>query len=265
MIGRTAGLWLGFIGIAALVGCASEDPLKPPKPDQPLIAFSYDDYGAVLAKVVTPDGYVRWNLLQTNDGEIRDRLVKFVGLIAAASPQNRPDLFPSVRDRWAYWINAHNALAMYWVMRHSYPAAVAPKMSDPFVVGAKAMSVDQIAAQLAEQCPDPRIYFALNFCAHSCPPLRDAPYDGAVLDAQLMDQGRVYLRDPRAVVRQGDTALVNDLLLKHGDEFARHEATGSSAGLLAALTSLANEDSPLNGAKSLGKLGFDWSLNRPPR
>ncbi|MGD1276851.1 MAG: DUF547 domain-containing protein [Tepidisphaeraceae bacterium] len=264
MIRRTAGLWLGFMGIAALLGCASKDPLKPPKLDQPLIAFSYDDYGAVLAKVVTPDGYVRWDLLQTNDGEIRDRLVKFVGLIAAASPDNRPDLFATPRDRWAYWINAHNALCMYWVMRHSYPAAVGPKMPDPFLVGGKAMSVDQIAAQLAEQCPDLRIYFALNFCAHSCPPLRNTPYDGAVLDAQLVDQARVYLGDPRAVVRQGDAALVNDILLKYQEEFG-HQDTPASTGFLAVLTTLANEDSPLNGAKSLGKLGFDWSLNRPPR
>jgi len=255
----------GVVWALVLNGCAAHDPLQPPKPEQPLIAFSYDDYGAVLAKVVTPDGYVRWDLLQTNDGEIRDRLVKFVGLIAAASPDNRPDLFVTHRDRWAYWINAHNALCMYWVMRHGYPAEVGPKMPDPFFVGGKAMSVDQIAAQLAEQCRDPRIYFALNFCAHSCPPLRTTPYDGAVLDAQLVDQGRVYLGDPRAVVRQGDAALVNDLLLKHVEEFAGHEATASSAGLLGALATLANEDSPLNGAKSLGKLGFDWSLNRPPR
>jgi len=40
---------------------------------------------------------------------------------------------------------------------------------------------------------EPRVHFALVCAARSCPPLRNEPYVGARLEAQLEDQGRVFL------------------------------------------------------------------------
>jgi hypothetical protein len=43
---------------------------------------------------------------------------------------------------------------------------------------------------------EPRIHFALNCAAVSCPPLRVGAYVGSRLDAQLEEQTRAFLGDP---------------------------------------------------------------------
>jgi len=46
---------------------------------------------------------------------------------------------------------------------------------------------------------DPRIHFAINCAARSCPPVRTEAYVGARLDAQLDDQVRRFMSGPLGV------------------------------------------------------------------
>jgi hypothetical protein len=141
---------------------------------------------------------------------------------------------------------------------------------DKFTFGGNQMTLNDMSRrEFSNRNADARVFFALTFCAMSSPPLRSEPYDGAVLDAQLVDQGQRYLSDPRAVVRHGDTALLNDLLYTmHRAEIMANfqKLIGRPAsGILEALQPYAQGDSPIVGATNAGELGFDWSLNRPPR
>ncbi|MDP9172944.1 MAG: DUF547 domain-containing protein [Planctomycetota bacterium] len=260
----TAIFALVMLGVG---GCKSADPTKPPRPAENLTSFSYADWSRVLTSVVTPDGYVQWDLIQTNKDDVRLKLLAFVGLVQAVSPDNRPELFPHPTDGLAYWINAYNAMSMYGVVTHNYPASVQSMQNDKFVFGGQTLSLLEVDANKVHEIPDGRLYFVLNGCAQSSPPLRNAPYDGAVLDAQLLDQAHVYLRDPRAAARMSDTVIVSEALLQHQREIVSELNQGSTRfdGLLAALQSLAPSDSPITGATSLAGLTFDWSLNRPPR
>src|SRR5438045_1830178 len=62
---------------------------------------------------------------------------------------------------------------------------------------------------------DPRVHFALNCMSHSCPPLRNEPYEGSRLDAQLMDQGKTYLSDPRGAQKGEDgTVKLSEIFAK---------------------------------------------------
>src|SRR5262249_36647963 len=58
---------------------------------------------------------------------------------------------------------------------------------------------------------DPRIHFAINCAAQSCPPIRPEPYVGARLDEQLDDQVRKFLAGPRGVrlEKNGDRLVVH--------------------------------------------------------
>jgi hypothetical protein len=84
-----------------------------------------------------------------------------------------------------------------------------------------------------------------------------------------VDQGQRYLSDPRAAVRDGDSVKLNDLLLvMHKDDFLAgfQKMMGMPpAGILQALQPFVQSDSPIVGATGVENLGFDWSLNRPPR
>ncbi len=83
-----------------------------------------------------------------------------------------------------------------------------------------------------------------------------------------MDQGQRYLSDPRSAVRDGAAVKINDLFYLHRDAFLAgfQKLMGVKAtGILEALQPYVQSDSPIVGASGVEKLGFDWSLNRPPR
>lgn len=278
--GNRRPMFLGLLTLLAVVGCqpasSANAPMAVPR------TFSDADWTSVLSAVVTPDGYVTWSVVQSDAG-VRQSLLRYIGLIGAVSPANHPELFATANDRLAYWINAINASCMYAVMEHDYPATMlagnppgAIFSSEKFRFGGERMTLNEAVGRELQPAGDPRVFFALNFCAASSPPLRTRPYDGAVLDAQLMDQGQRYLSDPRAAVRDGeegkpstDAVKLNDLLLfLHQADFLDgfHKMIGREpTGLLEALQPYAQSDSPIVGATKIEALGFDWSLNRPPR
>jgi hypothetical protein len=281
---RVLGVLVCAVGLAlgAVAGCQSggqgEDlPIAPATvPSE----FSYADWSAFLSAVVTPDGYIKWNAVQTDEAGARKDLLSFIGLVNLVSPDNHPELFRTPGDRQAYWINAYNAMTCYGVVLHKYPASVmegSPQgqmfSSDRFSFGGWQTTLWEFSRQRFSvgmtRGEDVRVFFALTQCAMSSPPMRSEPYDGAVLDAQLLDQGQRYLSDPRAVVRRGDTAYLNYLLYsKYRQEFiaAFEKLIGHPpSGILEALKPYAQGDSPIESATKPGELGFDWSLNRPPR
>jgi Protein of unknown function, DUF547 len=264
-----------FIGAGGCASTQEEAPQPVPVTTAPQ-SFSYADWQTFLGAVVTPDGYVRWDMVQNDQDGVRTALLRFIGLVNAVSPQNHPELFQTENDQLAYWINAYNAMAIFAVIEHNYPGRIiADDLSgsvlkeEKFTFGQGLTTLDNLSGWAFGNKADARIYFALNFCATSCPPLRVEPYDGAVLEAQLVDQGQRYLSDPRAVVRNGDTAELNDLLYsmrKQAFEAQFQKLIGRPPGsILEALQPFALGDSPLVGATKTGQLGFDWSLNRPPR
>jgi len=271
-----AGLFLGLV----LGGCQTESSqIAPIPPAQIPRAFSDADWVRVLSAVATPDGYVKWNVVQSDEG-IRDSLRRYVGLINAVSPGNHADLFVTSNDRLAYWINAYNVMCVYAVVEHDYPGTMlaghpagqpvgAIFSVERFIFGGRSMTLDDVVKEEIEPAGDPRLFFALSFCAASGPPLRATPYDGAVLDAELVDQGQRYLSDPRAAVRDGDSVKLNDLLLvMHKADFLAgfQKMMGvAPTGILQALQPFVQSDSPIVGATGVENLGSDWSLNRPPR
>jgi hypothetical protein len=250
------------IFLTGLCSCQAGNSLRPTPPSEPVLSFSNDDWANVLGKVATPDGYVRWDFLQS-DQDTRDALSRYVGLLSAVSPQNQPGLFSTRNDAKAYWINAYNALSIFWVIRHGYPGTIPTQRPDAFVIGGKPMRLVDIDTRLHDRM----VFFALNGCARSDPPLHGTPYDGAVLDAQLTDQGHRYLSDPRGVEREGDTIKLALPLLAFISDTAQTSPSGASAGDLQALLTYAQSDSPIVSAADVAKVEFvfDYSLNRPPR
>src|SRR6185295_18914753 len=53
--------------------------------------------------------------------------------------------------------------------------------------------------KIREGFKDPRIHFAINCAAKSCPPIRTEPYAGSRISEQLDDQARKFLNGPNGV------------------------------------------------------------------
>ena len=187
-------------------------------------------------------------------------------------------------DRLAFWINAYNACMLKRVVKH-YPiqpaggllglknrAAGRPansvwQIDDVFegrhcpVAGAP-RSQDEIEHEIVRPLGDPRIHFAVNCAARSCPPLAPRAYEGDRLGEQLDAQVAAFLRDPAhfRVSRQAGRAVVtvNRVLDWFGEDF------GGSDGVLSFLAGYAEGsdrevlDDP--GAR-LEFFEYDWTLN----
>jgi hypothetical protein len=249
-------------------------PLKSLVPNETITRMN-QEWAVVLGKVVTPDGYVRWDFLRKNQEGVRDHLFNFIDQLAKISPDNHPEFFPYVK--WvrsaalqqAYWLNAYNALSMYWVVQHDYPQSIPRDRPGRFLVGGKLMSFDELEKR-SSSSDAPTHLFAINFCARSSAPLRNVPYDGVNLDHQLAEQARLYLHDPRAVARAGDTLKLNNLLFGHRTEFASVVQMQTKAARLAADMSVGlgyyagSDEAMFKGYKTVANMGFDWSLNRSP-
>ncbi|MEM8874531.1 MAG: DUF547 domain-containing protein [Planctomycetota bacterium] len=253
------------------VGCGGGSVASQYRPTAALSAWSDEEWAHVLDVVVTPDGYVRWDKLRSNEAGSRDALLHYVGRIEAASPGKRPDLFITDAQKQAYYVNAYNALCMFGVMKRGYPDNIiltfppaALFFFDRFNVGGQGITLDTLEQKklLDRWDRDPRFHFAFNCASTSCPPLRNEPYDAGRLDEQLAEQARVTLSDDRAVRRLADgTVGLNDIFTKfYKSDFTRDE----KIDLLDTLRGLAGPDSPVHDATGYTGIGYDWSRNSPP-
>lgn len=199
----------------------------------------------------------------------RDRLDEYLAWVAAASPEgwNAP-------DRLAFWINAYNA-AVAGLVLDRYPEITSVREVDGFfdslrvAVAGTTMTLDEIEGA-ARALGDARVHFAVVCASTSCPDLRAEAYVGDRLDAQLEDQTRRFLADPRKGLRFDAAAgelHVSSIFKWYAGDFtggstvvAFFARSRVSAWILehlpAGLASQIREADP-----AVRYLDYDWSLN----
>jgi len=251
--------------------------------------FSYDDYAAVLEAYVNEAGLVDYKTLAKN----RERLDAFAAAIAGL---NR-----AVYDKWsdkqktAFWINAYNALTLEAIVAH-YPirsslarSVVYPKNSIRqipgvwdklrFTVMGRNMTLNDIEhGTLRKRFDEPRIHMALVCAAMGCPPLRREPYVAERLDAQLDDQARRFLGDPRKFRIDREKGRVylspifkwfaGDFVKKHGTKEAfggRSEPQRAVLHFISRYLSTKDKQYLRQANYSIKYLKYDWSLNQPAK
>ena len=186
----------------AMSGCVNSS-LTPPESQTAQVAstapLSYEDYGMVLRSYVNADGLVNYTALQTNAQPLTD----FVTKLGAVSPSSYESW--SNPDQIAFLINAYNAITLQSIISQQ---PLKGSIKDIFgvwnfnkhsVMG-KSITLDTIEhGILRKDFQEPRIHAALVCAAISCPTLRQEPYIGEKLDAQLEDQVRQWLASPHGL------------------------------------------------------------------
>jgi len=113
------------------------------------------------------------------------------------------------QERLAYWINVYNAYTLRLITEHQERQSIrninrtlgfagkGPWVEKLVKAGGQVYHLDNVEHDIIrKQWHEPRIHFALVCAAMSCPPLRSEAFTGALLDAQLTDQARRFLRTP---------------------------------------------------------------------
>jgi hypothetical protein len=129
----------------------------------------------------------------------------------------------SPQARLAYWINVYNVNTVR-IVAENYPVdSIRDISTDPVIrlnvfkkdyvpFGRGTMSLNDVENEkIRDGFKDPRIHFAINCAAASCPSIRTEPFVGAQISAQLDDQSRRFLNGPKGVrmERKGNTLVIH--------------------------------------------------------
>ncbi|HEX9670492.1 MAG TPA: DUF547 domain-containing protein [Thermoanaerobaculia bacterium] len=189
-------------------------------------APDYSAWADLLQKHYDPAKGMSYKALKADKAAL-DRLRRELAQVDVAA-LSRP-------DQLAYWINLYN-VSVVGIVVDNYPIeSIRDLSTDPIIrinvfkkpsvaVKGGKMSLNDIENdKVRAGFKDPRIHFAINCAAESCPPIRPEPYVGARVDQQLDDQARKFLNGPKGVrlEQDGDTLVVHTTKVMDwfGDDF----------------------------------------------
>jgi len=158
--------------------------------------FDHTAFSALLAAHVA-NGIVDYDAFQT-----APQFPTYLASLAAFDPATL-----GRDEQLAFWINAYNAYTIQLILSHGERASIRNiNKSVGFIkgygpwneklarVGGVDYGLDYIEQKIIRPTyREPRVHFALVCAAMGCPPLRSEAYTGAQLEAQLEDQGRIFL------------------------------------------------------------------------
>lgn len=189
----------------------------------------YSQWNRILTAYYNPAHGMDYAGLEARDAKALQTLRQQLGAVNVASLNPKQQL--------AYWINVYNVNVVATVVE-KYPVdSIRDISTDPIVrlnvfkkervpFGNELLSLDDVEhKKIRAAFNDPRIHFAINCAAKSCPPIRTEAYVGARVDAQLDDQARRFLSGPFGArfKRSGDdlTMTVTKIMDWFGEDFEK--------------------------------------------
>lgn len=210
-------------------------------------------FDAILQRHVDADGRVAYRALAAQDGGALD---VYLAALASADPAALPE-----PEQVAFWINAYNAHVLRGVLDgYDAEGLFARKRFFSFYdfpLAGRERTLEEIEHEiLRRRFAEPRIHFALVCASTSCPKLRREAYRGDRLDAQLDEQARAFLEDPRRNrIGPGDTLHLSMIFRWFAEDFER--AAGSVPEYVRRWVAVP-------AAPRIEYLEYDWTLNAQP-
>ena len=186
--------------------------------------FSHEGLDGVLQTRVDTAGRVDYAGLKAD----RAALDAYVDSLARTSPRNAPQRFADRAHELAYWINAYNAFVLRGVI-DAYPVDSVKDIGllsgffnrKKFRAGGEELTLNDIENGIIRpEFREPRIHFAVNCGAVSCPPLAARAYDGGSLSGQLEQALERFAGDFQHVRLDARGGLhLSKILEWYGDDF----------------------------------------------
>ncbi len=189
---------------------------KPaPQKETKISHAAFDSY---LKKYVSGTGMVNYGGMKSDYQPLKNYLNK----LAESTPKSDW----SRNEKLAYWINAYNAYTIDLILSN-YPVS---KITDldggsPWKVSrieleGKKYSLDQIENQIIRpQFNEPRIHFAVNCAAKSCPTLMNGAFLPSKLSRQLESQTKMFINNSAFNNITEGSAKVSKIFEWYGEDF----------------------------------------------
>ena len=158
--------------------------------------FSHHIWQEVLMQNVGPNGAVDFGHVLVYPR----RLNQYLDQLEHASPDNDPQAFPTHEDQTAYWINAHNAIAMRLIINH-YPITSLRQVTDfetnnLYKLGGVPYTLSQIREKALHFDRSPAIVMTMTNYSAEAPPISTRAYDGKMLKSMSQQSHKKRLSYP---------------------------------------------------------------------
>src|SRR5258708_28076520 len=154
----------------------------------------YSSWNRLLQTYYDPAHGMAYGQLKVHDVKTLEALKQSLGRVNVTALNRKQQL--------AYWINVYNVNSVATIVE-SYPVDSIRDISTDLIrklnvfskeripLGGALLSLDNVENdKIRSEFHDPRIHFAINCAAKSCPPIRTEAYAGERVDAQLDDHVR---------------------------------------------------------------------------
>jgi Protein of unknown function, DUF547 len=248
-----------IVMLMSLVACSTLVPIPASEKSDPATATAA--YARVLQRFVNDNGEVDFAALRDDRTDL-DRYVAFVADTPASS-------FSNPNDRLAHHINSYNALSMFNVIDSGIPATHAGLKKvrffalKKFVIGGETTSLYRYENDVIRKLNEPRIHFALNCSAVSCPVLPREPFEGKQLESQLQQESlKFFARSQNLQIDPANkTVAASEILRFYTEDFV----PGHAPDLISYINQYVPEKIPSD--FKLKFIEYDWTIanTRRPR
>jgi hypothetical protein len=220
--------WLALV-LLLLGGCSTV--VRLPATDIPTttLAQAQNGYASVLDRHVNAQGEVDFAALQADTSPTGLRALQNYVQAIASTPLDAASI---PQERLAHMINAYNALSMYNVIDAGIPPTHAGWAKLKFFVlrkfdiGGTLMSLYAFENDIIRKLNEPRIHFALNCSAVSCPVLPRKPFSASNLEDELQAETLKFFAQPGnlRIDHAEKTVYFNEILKFYTEDFSPSHA-----------------------------------------
>lgn len=174
-------------------------------------------------------------------------------------------------EQYAFWLNLYNASTVNLGVKNFPLASILEIKSNPLdlkgpfndtiaKVNGKKLTLDTIESGIVRPIwNDPRLHYAFNCAAISCPNLGSKAYKGSKINAQLNAAAKTFVNDPRAIRINNGKITASKIYFWYSEDFGKDEKA-----VLAHIKKFgsAKLKAALDGKTKIDSYEYDWALNK---
>ena len=216
-----------------------------------VITFNHLKFNELLQKHVSGNGVVNYDSFKKEEY----KLGEYLKMLTSTEPKENW----SRNKKLAYYINIYNASTVSLILKN-YPVKSIKDINNaldiPFIkIGKRTISLNYLENKIIlPGFKEPKIHFAVNCGAASCPKLSNNAFSEKNIDTLLQENLERFLKSSGIGIKQnGDKVELSKIFEWYADDF------GGKDNLLKWITT----NSSLNLSKYSFKsfITYDWSLN----
>ena len=215
--------------------------------------LSHDSFNGLLQKYVNSAGRVNYSGFK-ND---KAKLVEYLEHLGETPPQSDW----SKNKEMAFWINLYNAFTIKLIL-DKYPVKSIMDLNGGKVwdvqkinIGGKNYTLGQIEAdKLLKRFKEPRVHFAVNCAAASCPPLLNKAWTESNIQRYYEKQAKVFVNNSNYNTLSAKSVQLSQIFNWYAGDF------GGASNVLKYVQKYS--ETTIKDKAKVSYREYDWSLNK---